>query len=597
MKVFSRVFAFFLLCVVMATLLAPASAQSAGQNDGQFDVATEGIVSNYYPVDREKGFITGITPGTAVQKILNTCAPAGLTASGETAVTGMTITYGDGTASLTAVVTGDVNGDGELTITDMLMIKSAILGQSLSDAAAVAGDLNFDGDVTITDFLKAKSNLLGLETVELPGVQDALLLLMPGESVSWATEAAAAYRTGDAELITVSEDGTVTALAQEGSTFVYALDVDGNLINRQLVTVLDEPLTFRLGKNSLRLNIGQTHTINPVLNHPITAQFHWESSDTNVVTVENGVLTAGYPGIATITVSLDNGYQEEISITVAPPITDIAIERKLYKIKPGNSKQLQLLVEPADTGEEIIWTSSDPNIATVAPDGTVTGVDYGTVTITATGKYSGLSAQCDVKICDVIQVAITYDDGPSVHTERLLDFLKENDIRVTFFLVANRMSTYKSFVQREVAEGHEIGYHSFNHTIQTTLSSEKITSDFKWSDDKLYELTGARFTLWRTPGGGYNNRVVAAVDLPHILWSLDTVDWKTRNATAVYNSLMKYSDDGDIILMHDLHGTTVDGSMRALKEMLEGDYEFLTVTELLSRDGTPPEDHKTYYSG
>lgn len=595
MKIFSRVFALFLLCVLMAAMLAPVSAQSTGQ----YDAAVDGIVSNYYPVDRENGFITGITPGTSAQKVLNTCAPAGLTASGEMAATGMTITCGqeDAAMTLTAVVTGDVSGDGAVTITDMLMVKSAILGQSLDSAAAVAGDLNFDGDVSITDFLKVKSYLLGLETVELPGVRDGLFLLMPGVSAPWKTEAAAMYRSGDAELITVSEEGIVTALDKEGSAFVYALDEDGNVITRQLVTVLDEPLALSLGKDSLHLSMGQTHTLKPVLNHPVTAQIHWESSDPNIVTVQDGVLTAGQAGIATVTASLDNGFRAEVSVTVAPPITDIAIERKLYKIKPGNSKQLQLLLEPADSGEEILWTSSDPNIATVAPDGTVTGMDYGTVTITATGKYSGLSAQCEVKICDVIQVAITYDDGPSIHTPRLLDFLKENDIKVTFFLVGNRMKNFKTSLLREVADGHEIGYHSYSHVIQTTLSSDKIISDFEMSDAILYELTGAHFTVWRTPGGGFNNRVVSAVELPHILWSLDTLDWKTLNANSVYRSIINNAEDGDIILMHDLHGTTVDGSMRALEEMLEGDYEFLTVTELLSRDGTPPENCQTYYSG
>lgn len=592
MRLFLRGFALFLLCAVVVTLLVPANAQIAEP----YDPAKEGIASNYYPIDRENNFITGITPGTSAEKLLNTCAPGGLTLSSETVATGMTLSA-EGVTPLTAVVTGDLNGDGGISISDMLLVKSALLGQELSAAAAVAGDMNFDGNVTITDFLKVKAYVLGIGGVEMPAPQSELLLLMPGDILAWPVEGAVAYRSGDQTLLTVDESGTVTVLEREGSAFVYALDEEGAVLDRQLITVLSQPLTVSLAREEAHLLMGQTMTLTATVSHPVSAQISWESSDETVVTVENGVLTAGQSGTAIVAAMLENGSRAEVTVTVVPPTEAIAIERKLHKIKPGATKSLVLHLTPADSEEEIIWTTSDPTIATVDENGVVTGHDYGTVTITATCKYTMLSAQCDVKVCDVIQVALTYDDGPSTHTKRLLDFLEENDIKVTFFVVGNRMTGYKDTLRREVEGGHEIGYHSFDHTIQTTLSSDKITSDFQWSDNRLYELTGAHFTLWRTPGGGYNARVTNAVPLPHILWRLDTLDWKTRNAEAVYRSIVNNARDGDIILVHDLHGTTVDGTIKAMKEMIAGDYEFLTVTELLSRDGTPPEKHKTYYMG
>jgi len=81
------------------------------------------------------------------------------------------------------------------------------------------------------------------------------------------------------------------------------------------------------------------------------------------------------------------------------------------------------------------------------------------------------------------------------------------------------------------------------------------------------------------------------------MWSVDTRDWATRSSSAVYHSIMNNSKNGSIVLLHDLHGTTVDGAILALEDMLEGDYEFLTVTELLSLDGIPPEAHQSYYRG
>ena len=152
-------------------------------------------------------------------------------------------------------------------------------------------------------------------------------------------------------------------------------------------------------------------------------------------------------------------------------------------------------------------------------------------------------------------------------------------------------------MKREVAEGHEIGYHSYSHQIQTGLSSEQIISDFEKSTTILKDLTGAEFTLWRTPGGGFNDRVLKCVKLPHIMWSVDTYDWKTLNANKVYSAILNNAKDGSIILLHDLHRTSVEGAIMAMQEMIKGDYEFVTVTELLSRDGIPPVNSKNYYSG
>ncbi len=584
---------------VVVVLTMPVLYFSVGAQETQkYDVTKDGIISSYYTVDADRKLITGIAPGTSAQKVLSTCVPQGLTASADLIATGTTITYpaAEEAVFLTAIITGDLNGDAGVTISDMLMIKSFLLGEELSELACAAGDLNFDEKVTITDFLKVKAFLLGLEFIEIPQAKNDLLLLMPGGTELWYTENAASYESDAPELVEIASDGTLTACEAEGSAFVYALSENGTILARQLVTILDEPLTISLGMENCTIPMGKTLTLTPVFNHPVTPKITWMTSDDTVVTVENGVLTAQQFGIATVTATLSNGYQAELTVTVAPPITELAIERSLYKIKPDHSKNLTVLMSPADSGEELIWTSSDPDIATVSNDGTVTGVNYGTCTITATGKYSGLSDSCDVKICDVIQVALTFDDGPSNHTAKLLDFLKENDIRVTFFLVGNRMESFSSTVQREAAEGHEIGYHSYAHKMQPSMSTEQIFSDFQKSDNILYQLTGQHFTLWRTPGGDYNDRVTSSVPLPHIMWNEDTLDWKNRNAYTVYSRIIKSASDGDIILMHDLYATTVDGAIMAMEQMIKGDYEFLTVTELLSRNGTPPENGKTYFS-
>ena len=597
----------FLSLILAVALLGSAGSVRATEATVEptlrYDVLEEGILSSYYPIDREAGYLLGVAPGTDGARLLSTCVPYGAVLSTEAVATGSQLSYTapDGTAaSMTVVVTGDLNGDAAVSITDMLMIKSHLLGEALEGPAAAAGDVNYDGGVSITDFLQVKSSLLGLSkiTAGLPsGDADPMLLLSPGASEPWSVTAAS-FASQDAALVTVSETGVITAAAGEGSTFVYALDEAGTVLARLLVTVLNEPLTVSLETSTERLQMGQSVSLNPLFNHPVNPTVSWASSDPAICTVdETGTVTGVNYGVATVTASLANGSTASCDITVSPPITSLVLEKSLHKIKPGATRQLAALADPADSGEELIWSSSDPAIVTVDETGTVTGVNYGTATVTVTGRYSGLTASCTVKVCDVIQVALTFDDGPSAHTAKLLDFLKENDIKVTFFVVGERLQHYAEELKREVNEGHEIGYHSYDHTIQTTISTDRVKKDYEKTAKILKELTGAEFTLWRSPGGGYNQRVLDAIPVPHIYWSVDTKDWQTKNADKVCSAILNKATDGSIILLHDLHRTTVEGSIMALQEMIEGDYEFLTVTEILSRDGTPPQPSTNYQKG
>ena len=267
-----------------------------------------------------------------------------------------------------------------------------------------------------------------------------------------------------------------------------------------------------------------------------------------------------------------------------------------YKLKLSKTMNLAKQFD-FTTDDTFTWKSSNPEVAKVSDDGVVKGLKNGIATITATGVNTGIRAKCVFKVGTLKQVALTFDDGPAPATAKFLDYLETTDAKVTFFLVANRIKMTKSWtnsVKRMAKQGHEIGYHSYAHKNQTQLSTAKITSDFKKSNKILKEVTGQEFTLWRTPGGAYNDRVVNAVPLPHIMWSASTADWKTRNADKVYNSVLKLAKDGAIILLHDLHPTTVDGAIRAMKKLEKEGYEFVTVTELLSRDGTPPKPHETY---
>lgn len=577
-------FLVLLLVFVMVTLPVGFMRASA-QNP-------EAFASGYYHFDAETGYLTGVALGTTRQQLLGRCFPGDLQMSTDTVATGTQLMSAD-TVLATVVVSGDVNADGKLNAADLMLVKDAVLGAPLAEMQTLAADVSGDGDITVTDFLQFRSHILGHSRIAPPVRSDRtpMLLMTPGQSLQWQVQGSS-YHTDTQAIVQVDETGMLRAQAV-GTAWVSALDEAGNVVHKQLITVEAEPLQIRLEQDTVRLTKSKSQTLVAKLNHPVDAPITWESSDSGIVTVENGVISGVGCGNATVTATLENGSSAQAAITVAPAITSLKIERKLYKVKPDHTKNLAVVMDPVDGDEEILWTTSDPAIATIDDYGVATGHKNGTVTVTATGKYSGLSATCKLKVCNVKQVAFTFDDGPSTNTTKLLNFLKENDIRVTFFMVGNRMKSYESIVKREVAEGHEIAYHSYAHKNQTGLSDATIKADFEKSQKILTEMTGAKFTLWRTPGGNYNTRVLNCIELPHIMWSVDSLDWKYRNTSHVYNAVRK-SPDGAIVLMHDLYATTASGAIMAMEEMLAGDYEFLTVTELLSRDGTPPNPHVSY---
>lgn len=593
-----KIFGIFWIITVILGILPAALSVKAQADTGAawYDPATEGVVSGYLCIDADAGRITGLTPGVSLAQLNTRSMPGDLVASADTIATGTTLTSTAAGQTLTAVVTGDINGDGNVTITDLLMVKSYILGGKLDDLAAVAGDVNYDNEVTISDFLGIKSCLLEKSkiTPQTTNSAEPLIILDLKETQTWGV-AAESYCDDGSGIITISADGTITAGRREGTGFVYGLDTEGNVIARAAVTVLKGGLTVKLDNATYAPAPGKSLRATATLNHPVSAKLHWETDDPTVCSVtKSGKLTGHTPGSTTLRVTLPNGHFAEAPIRVIPPITSMDFETHLHKLKPGTTRQLPLVVAPADSGEAFIWTSSNPSIATVSDRGVVTAIKKGTVTITAKGKYTGQVAKCSVKVCNVIQIAMTFDDGPSAYTPRLLDWLKENEVKVSFFLVGNRIPSYKNTVKRMASEGHEIGYHSYAHKFQPGLSTEQIISDYNKSNKTLNSLTGQGFTLWRTPGGNYNDRVLNAIKLPHIMWTLDTRDWKSLNTQAVYKAIINQADDGEIILLHDLYKSSVNGAIKAMTEMLAGDYEFLTVTELLSRNGTPPAPSKTY---
>lgn len=159
-------------------------------------------------------------------------------------------------------------------------------------------------------------------------------------------------------------------------------------------------------------------------------------------------------------------------------------------------------------------------------------------------------------------------------------------------MVGNRMGTYQSTVKRMVDMGCEPGSHTWDHTYITKLSQEGLFANLNRLDDTLQSIAGVRTVTMRPPGGFVSDNAkqnLAKKGVPAILWSIDTLDWKTKNAQNTINVVLSSVKDGDIILMHDLYGTSADAAVVLIPELKKRGYQLVTVSEMASlRGGMTP---------
>ncbi len=183
-------------------------------------------------------------------------------------------------------------------------------------------------------------------------------------------------------------------------------------------------------------------------------------------------------------------------------------------------------------------------------------------------------------------IALTFDDGPySPVGNRIMDTLAQYGGKATFYVVGNRCPSYASEMQRMVAEGHEIGNHTYEHKYLDTLGASAIQSQISQCNSAVANACGVTPTTVRLPGGRKNSTVMANISQPVVLWSIDTEDWKTRNAQSTINAVVGKVQDGDIVLMHELYTSTADAVDTIVPALVNAGYQLVTVSELAQYRG------------
>ena len=194
-------------------------------------------------------------------------------------------------------------------------------------------------------------------------------------------------------------------------------------------------------------------------------------------------------------------------------------------------------------------------------------------------------------------VAITFDDGPTNNTDRVLEMLERYNAKATFFLIGVNISAKQQQVTNIYNAGHQIGNHTYNHSNLVKFGTNGIINEINSTDNLIASITGQRPTSMRPPFGSYNEsvaNVLASTGHSVIMWDIDPRDWDVKNTATVTNHVLERVQDGSIILLHDFYDTSVDAAENILSTLSAQGYKFVTVDELLTRHGNPIQSGGTY---
>lgn len=181
-------------------------------------------------------------------------------------------------------------------------------------------------------------------------------------------------------------------------------------------------------------------------------------------------------------------------------------------------------------------------------------------------------------------IALTYDDGPGAHTGRLLDILRDKQAKATFYVIGRQVPTHADLIKRIIAEQHEIGNHTWDHPNLSKLTVPQVEKQLTDTTKAIKNAEPqAQVRTVRPPYGAYSQGVLdvmARQGLSNLMWSVDTRDWADRKADVVCNRAVTSAQPGAIILLHDIHGSSVDATPCIIDALKKAGYKLVTVSEL-----------------
>ncbi len=274
---------------------------------------------------------------------------------------------------------------------------------------------------------------------------------------------------------------------------------------------------------------------------------------------------------------------KEVEIAVSPVVEEAATET----VKPKKSSRRKAKEEkaelPAPPAEEV-----KPESAPVEPPPTVLPTPaFSPVEMTASFVPSAPGKRIARVNVPGPYVAVTFDDGPSASlTPKVLDIFKRHGAHATFFVLGRNAANNRSLLARAVAEGHEVGSHTWSHINMRASGTDKIFSELDRTNAVIERATGSRPKVMRPPYGSVNRNLVDMVykryGTPAILWDVDTNDWRKPGVQTVINRAVNRAQPGSIILLHDIHPSTIAAVEGIVTGLQARGFKLVTVSELIA---------------
>ncbi|HOZ88809.1 MAG TPA: polysaccharide deacetylase family protein [Bacilli bacterium] len=193
-------------------------------------------------------------------------------------------------------------------------------------------------------------------------------------------------------------------------------------------------------------------------------------------------------------------------------------------------------------------------------------------------------------------VALTFDDGPSSNTNQILDTLKANNAQATFFMLGSKMSNNSDLINTVLANGNEVGGHSYSHKYLTAISQKVLATEMNNTNEAYKAISGVDLQLIRPPYGSINAEVRNAYPYAYIMWSVDPNDWKEKDANKIVENVLGAVRDGDIILMHDTYARSAEAVNQILPLLYLNGYKVVTVSQLAMMKNKTLENHQLYFN-
>ncbi|MDO4454398.1 MAG: polysaccharide deacetylase family protein [Eubacteriales bacterium] len=180
------------------------------------------------------------------------------------------------------------------------------------------------------------------------------------------------------------------------------------------------------------------------------------------------------------------------------------------------------------------------------------------------------------------KIALTFDDGPHpVYTPLLLEGLRERGVKASFFLIGKNIEGNEEIVKQMAKQGNIVGNHTYNHVKVKALSPEQACEEMKKTSDLVEKITGETTCYIRPPFGEWDEKLDCGMDMISVMWTIDPLDWTTKNVSQVVNKVVTEAGENDIILLHDCYASSVEAAFQIIDQLQAEGFEFVTVEELI----------------